>query len=77
VASFKLRPLYPQRKIFWYPLDKRLAGLRICQNAGEKQQISPPPEIEPRPSSPKPVSATTEPFRFFALKNLALKVFLR
>jgi hypothetical protein len=26
VVSFKLRPLYPQGMIPWYPLDRRLSG---------------------------------------------------
>jgi hypothetical protein len=39
VVSFTLRPLYPQRKSPWYPLDRRLGGFRDGLDATVKRKI--------------------------------------
>jgi hypothetical protein len=48
VVSFTPRPLYPQEKSLWYPLDRRLGGpqSRSGRRGGEKNS-QPPPGIEP------------------------------
>jgi hypothetical protein len=52
LVSFTPRPLYPQGKSPWYPLDRRLGVLqnRSRRSGGEKNS-QPPPEIEPRNSN--------------------------
>jgi hypothetical protein len=48
VVSFTPRPLYPQEKSTWYPLDRRLGGLRSPSGrGGEEKNSQPPPGIEP------------------------------
>jgi hypothetical protein len=48
VVSFTLRPLYPQGKCPWYPLDKRLGGLQSRSGrGGEEKNSQPLPGIEP------------------------------
>jgi hypothetical protein len=48
VVGFTLRPLHPQGKIPWYPLDRRLGGLQSRSGRGGEQKNSqPPPELEP------------------------------
>jgi hypothetical protein len=42
VASFKPRPLYPQGKSPWNPLDRGWVGPRTCQDTVEKRKISCP-----------------------------------
>jgi hypothetical protein len=47
-VSFTPRPLYPQGKSPWYPLDRRLGGLQSRSGRSSKEKISvPPPGIEP------------------------------
>jgi hypothetical protein len=48
VVNFTLRPLYPQRKRPWCPLDRRLGGLqsRSGRGGGEEKNSQPPPGIE-------------------------------
>jgi hypothetical protein len=48
LVSFMRRPLYPQGKSPWYPLDRRLGGpQRRYGRGGEEKNSQPPPEIEP------------------------------
>jgi hypothetical protein len=49
VVSFTPRPLYPQGKSPWYPLDRRLDGSQSRSERGDEEKNSqPPPEIEPK-----------------------------
>jgi hypothetical protein len=53
VVSFTPRPLYPQRKSPWYPLDRRLGGPQSRSGrGGEEKNSQHPSGIEPRSSSP-------------------------
>jgi hypothetical protein len=54
VDSFTPRPLYPQGKSPWYPLDRRLGGhQRRSGRGGEEKNYQPPSGIEPwNPDSP-------------------------
>jgi hypothetical protein len=53
VVSFTSRPLYPQGKCPWYPLDRRLGGLQsLSGRGGEEKNSQPllglePPIIQP------------------------------
>jgi hypothetical protein len=48
VVSFTPRPLYPQGKSPWYPLDRRLGGPQSRSgHGGEEKNSQPPPGIEP------------------------------
>jgi hypothetical protein len=48
VVSFTPRPLYPQGKSPWYPLDKRLGEPQSRSGrGGEEKNSQPPPGIEP------------------------------
>jgi hypothetical protein len=48
VISFTPRPLYPQGKSPWYPLDRRLGGPQSRSGrGGEEKNSHPPPGIEP------------------------------
>jgi hypothetical protein len=48
VVSFTPRPLYPQGKSPWYPLDRRLGGPQSRSGrGGEEKNPQPPPGIEP------------------------------
>jgi hypothetical protein len=48
VVSFTPRPLYPQGKNPWYPLDMRLGGPQSRSGrGGEEKNSQPPPGIEP------------------------------
>jgi hypothetical protein len=47
VVSFTPRPLYPQGKSPWYPLDRRLGGPQSRSGCGDEEKNSqPPPGIE-------------------------------
>jgi len=47
VVSFTHRPLYPQGRNPWYPLDRRLVGPHNSSGHGDEEKNSqPPPEIE-------------------------------
>jgi hypothetical protein len=47
-TSFTLRPLYPQGKSPWYPLDRRLGGTQSRSACGGEEKNSQPlPELEP------------------------------
>jgi hypothetical protein len=57
VVSFTLRPLYPQGKSPWHPLDRRLGGPRAVLDAVVKREIpSPRRESNPRTSIVQPVA---------------------
>jgi hypothetical protein len=48
VVRFTLRPLYPQVKSLWYPLDRRLNGPQSRSGrCGEEKNSQPLSEIEP------------------------------
>jgi hypothetical protein len=48
VVSFTPRPLYPQGKCPFYPLDRRLGGPQSRSwHGSEEENSQPPPEIEP------------------------------
>jgi hypothetical protein len=48
VVSFTLRPLYPQGKSSWYPLDRRLGGPQSRSGRGGEEKNSQSPQgIEP------------------------------
>jgi hypothetical protein len=48
VNSFTLRPLYPQGKNPWYPLDRKLSGLQSRSGrGGEEKNTQPLPGLEP------------------------------
>jgi hypothetical protein len=48
VVSFTPRPLYPQGKNPWYPLNRRLGGPQSrFGHCGEEKNSQPPPGIEP------------------------------
>jgi hypothetical protein len=47
MVSFTPRPLYPQGKSPWYPLDRRLGGPQSRSGrGGEEKNSQPPPGIE-------------------------------
>jgi hypothetical protein len=49
VVRFTPRPLYPQGKSPWYPLDRRLSELESRSGrGGEEKNSQPPPGIEPQ-----------------------------
>jgi hypothetical protein len=53
VVSFTLRPLYPQEKSPWYPVDRRLGGPRTGVDAVVKRKIPNPFRVSNvRSSSP-------------------------
>jgi len=48
VVSFMARPLYPQGKSHWYPLDRRLSGPQSrSERGGEEKNFEPLPGLEP------------------------------
>jgi hypothetical protein len=48
VVSFTHRPLYPQGKSRWYPLERRLSGTQSRSGrGGEEKNSQPPPGLEP------------------------------
>jgi hypothetical protein len=60
VISFTLRPLYPQRKSLWCPLDRRLGGPQSRSGRGGKEKNSQPlPELEPPIIQPVALRCTT------------------
>jgi hypothetical protein len=42
VVNFTPRPLYPQRKSPWYPLDRRLGGTQNRSGYGDEEKNSQP-----------------------------------
>jgi hypothetical protein len=70
MASFTPRPLFPQWKSTWYPLDRRLGGPQSRSGrGGEEKNSQPPPGIEPsNPDRPARslVAIPTELSRLFA-----------
>jgi hypothetical protein len=66
VVSFTLRPLYPQGKSLWYPLDRMLGGPQnLSEHGGEEKNSQPLPKIEPPISQPIAQRYTTELSRFY------------
>jgi hypothetical protein len=52
VVSFTPRPLYPQGKSPWYPLDKRLGGAQNRSGHGGEEKNSQPPAGTRTPDHP-------------------------
>jgi hypothetical protein len=72
VISFTPRPLYPQGKSTWYPLDRRLDGPRAVLDAVVKRKIpSPRRESNPRTLIVQPVAYAilTELSWLFCISN--------
>jgi hypothetical protein len=61
VVSFTPRPLYPQEKSPWYPLDRRLGGTQNRTGCGGGEKNSQPlPGLEPPVIQPVAQRYTTE-----------------
>jgi hypothetical protein len=61
VISFKPRPLYPQGKSPWYPLDRRWVGPRAVLDTVVKRKIpSPHRESKTRTTIVQPIATLTE-----------------
>jgi hypothetical protein len=61
VVSFTTRPLYPQRKSLWYPLDRRLGGPQSRPGyGGEEKNSQPLPGLEPPMIQPVVQRCTNE-----------------
>jgi hypothetical protein len=70
VASFTPRPLYPQRKILLYPLDRRLGGPQSRSGGGGEEKNSQLlPELKPPVIHPVAQRCTTELFRLLYTKE--------
>jgi hypothetical protein len=52
VVSFTPRPLYPQGKCPWYPLDRRWGGPQSHSGHGGEEKYSHPPHRESNPRIP-------------------------
>jgi hypothetical protein len=72
VVSFKHRPLYPQRKSPWYPLDRRLGGFQSRSVRGGEEKIpSPRRESNPRTPIVQPVAQ-----RYTEVKSIKISLCL-
>jgi hypothetical protein len=61
VVSFTPRPLYPQGKSPWYPLDRRLAGSQSRSgHGGEKKNSQPLSGLEPPIIQPEALRCTIQ-----------------
>jgi hypothetical protein len=61
MVSFTPRPLYPQEKSLWYPLDRGLSGPRSRSgHCGEEKNSHPLSGLEPPISQPVAQRYTTE-----------------
>jgi hypothetical protein len=61
VVSFTPRPLYPQGKSPWYPLDRELGGPQSqFGHGGEEKNSQPHPALEPPIIQPVAQRYTTE-----------------
>jgi hypothetical protein len=56
VVSFTPRPLYPQGKSPWYPLDRRLGGPQSRSGCSEEKNSQPRRESNPRTPIVQPVA---------------------
>jgi hypothetical protein len=66
VVSFTRRPLYPQGKSLWYPLDRRLGGVQSRSGrGGEEKNSQPLPGLETPIIQPADQRYTTELSRLF------------
>jgi hypothetical protein len=64
MVSFAPRPLHPQEKSPWYPLDMSLAGPQSrSERGGEEKNSQPLPRLEPPIIQPVAQSYTTELYR--------------
>jgi hypothetical protein len=72
VVRFTPQPLYYRGKNTRYPLERRLVGPQSrSERCGEYKNSQPPPVIEPRSFSPKPVAVPTELPRLLHTYTLA------
>jgi hypothetical protein len=68
-----LRPLYPQGKSPWYPLDRRLGGLQSSSGRGDEEKNSQPlPGIEPPIIQPVTQRYTAELSQFLHMIYVTL-----
>jgi hypothetical protein len=68
VVSFTPRPLYPQGKNPWYPLDRRLGRPQSrSERGGEEKNSQPLPGFKPPIIQPVAQLYTTELSRSFCL----------
>jgi hypothetical protein len=64
VVSFTPRPLYPQWKSAWCPLDRRLGGSQSRSGCdGEEKNFQSLPRLEPPTTQPVAQRYTTELLR--------------
>jgi hypothetical protein len=69
VVSFTLRPLYPQGKSPWYPLDRKLGGYQSRSGHGGEEKYSQPlPGLEPSIVQPVAQRYTTR-FQLWSGQN--------
>jgi hypothetical protein len=61
------RPLYPQGKSPWYPLDRRLGGPQSWSGRGDKKNFQPLPVLELPIIKPVTQRYTTELDNFIFL----------
>jgi hypothetical protein len=74
--SFTPRPLYPQEKSPWYPLDRRLNGPQsISGHGGEERNSQPLPALEPPIIDPVSQRYTAELSRLLGFKCNSRKCF--
>jgi hypothetical protein len=70
VVSFTPRPLYPQGKSPWYPLDRRMGGPQSRSGCnGEEKNFQPLPGLEPPIIEPVVQRWTTEFSRLLISQN--------
>jgi hypothetical protein len=70
MVSFTPRPLYPNEKKIWYPLDRRLGGLQSRSGGGGKEKNSQPlPGLELPIIQPVSQSYTTELSHLYTMRG--------
>jgi hypothetical protein len=70
VVSFTPRPLYPQGKRPWYPLDRRMGGPQNWSGrGGEEKNSSPLPGLEPPIIQPIAQRCTAPVIRLFQITH--------
>jgi len=73
VVRFTIRPLYPQGKSPYYPLNKWLGGVQSrSERGGEEKNSQPLPRLEP-PIEPVAQRYTTELSRLLAFVEYFIK----
>jgi hypothetical protein len=75
VVSFTARPLYPQGKSLWYPLDRSLGGPQSRSGrGGEEKHSLPLPVIEPSIIQPVAQRYTTELSRLMMMMMMMMMI---